>query len=102
MDSFASSVASMLLALVVVLALAWGVLRMLRSRLDGRGAAGADGGDALRFVRALPVGAKERVVLVEHRGERWLLGVTAGGISTIAHWRADGTVRTAPGGPPPG
>jgi flagellar protein FliO/FliZ len=39
-------------------------------------------------VRALPVGTKERVVLVEHRGERWLLGVTAGGISTIAHWSA--------------
>jgi len=26
------------------------------------------------------------VVIVEHRGERWMLGVTAGGISTIAHW----------------
>jgi flagellar protein FliO/FliZ len=25
-------------------------------------------------------------VLVEHRGERWMLGVTAGGISTVAHW----------------
>ena len=37
-------------------------------------------------MRALPVGAKERVVIVEHRGARWMLGVTAGGISTIAHW----------------
>jgi flagellar protein FliO/FliZ len=44
--------------------------------------------DALRFVRALPVGAKERVVIVEHRGARWMLGVSAGGISTIAHWPA--------------
>jgi flagellar protein FliO/FliZ len=35
----------------------------------------------------LPVGAKERVVIVEHRGERWMLGVTSGGISTLAHWR---------------
>ena len=25
-------------------------------------------------------------MLVEHRGERWMLGVTAGGISTVAHW----------------
>ena len=28
------------------------------------------------------------VVIVEHRGTRWMLGVTAGGISTIAHWSA--------------
>jgi flagellar protein FliO/FliZ len=34
------------------------------------------------------VGAKERVVIVEHRGERWMLGVTAGGISTLARWPA--------------
>ena len=57
----------------------------VKGRLQPRGASGA-ADDALRFVRALPVGAKERVVVVEHRGERWMLGVTAGGISTIAHW----------------
>ena len=68
MESFALSFAGMVLALAAVLALAWLLLRLLR------------------FVRALPVGAKERVVIVEHRGERWMLGVTAGGISTIAHW----------------
>ncbi len=86
MESFALSFASMLLALAVVIGLAWVVLRVLRDRMQPRAASGAAGDDALRFVRALPVGAKERVVLVEHRGERWMLGVTAGGISTIAHW----------------
>lgn len=84
MESFALSFASMLIALALVLALAWFVLRFARSRLQRPGAAGED--DALRFVRALQLGAKERVVVVEHRGERWLLGVSAGGISTIAHW----------------
>ncbi len=86
MESFALSFASMILALAVVLALAWLVLRFMRSRMQPRvvGPGGTDEG--LRFVRALPVGAKERVVIVEHRGERWMLGVTAGGISTIAHW----------------
>jgi flagellar protein FliO/FliZ len=87
MESFALSFGSMLLALAVVLALAWVLLKVLRSRLSPRGSGRADD-DALRFVRALPVGAKERVVIVEHRGERWMLGVTAGGITTIAHWRA--------------
>jgi flagellar protein FliO/FliZ len=74
-----------MLALGFVLALAWIALRFLKGRLQPRGVPGR-GDDALRFVRALPVGAKERVVIVEHRGERWMLGVTSGGISAIAHW----------------
>jgi flagellar protein FliO/FliZ len=85
MESFATNFAVTLLALGFVIALAWVCLRLLRDRLQPRGAPGqAD--DALRFVRALPVGTKERVVIVEHQGARWMLGVTAGGISTIAHW----------------
>ena len=88
MESFFLSFLSMLLALAFVLALAYGAARLLRARLSPRTSNGGAGDDALRFVRALPVGAKERVVIVEHRGERWLLGVTGGGISTIAHWRA--------------
>jgi len=89
MESFALSFASMLLALALVIALAWGLLRLLRARLQPRGAPGPGGDDSLRYVRALQLGAKERLVLVEHRGERWMLGVTAGGISTVAHWPRD-------------
>ena len=85
MESFAMNFIVTMLALGFVLALAWVALRFLKARLQPRGASGgAD--DALRFVRALPVGAKERVVIVEHRGERWMLGVSPGGISAIAHW----------------
>ena len=94
MESFVLSFASMLIALAIVLALAWLVLRVMRARMQPRGA-GASGDDALRFVRALPVGAKERVVIVEHRGARWMLGVTAGGISTIAHWPGEEKVEPA-------
>jgi flagellar protein FliO/FliZ len=86
MESFALSFASMLLALAIVLALAYVVLRILKARMQPRGPQGGGADEALRFVRALPVGAKERVVIVEHRGARWMLGVTAGSISTIAHW----------------
>ena len=87
MESFALNFASMLLALACVIALAWFALRLLRDRLQPGARPGQPGNpDTLRFIRALPVGTKERVVIIEHRGERWMLGVTAGGISTIAHW----------------
>jgi len=86
MESFALNFTGMMLALTVVIAIAWLALRLLRRRLQPGPKAGPGAGAALRFVRALPVGPKERVVIVEHRGERWMLGVTAGGINTIAHW----------------
>lgn len=89
MESFAMSFASMLLALAVVIAIAWLALRLLRDRMQPRAKGTVGDDDLLRFVRALPVGAKERVVIVEHRGERWMLGVTAGGISTLARWPAN-------------
>jgi flagellar protein FliO/FliZ len=97
MESFALSFASMVIALALVIALAWVVLRFMRSRLQG-GAPGPGNEDALRYVRALQLGAKERVVIVEHRGQRWMLGVTAGGISTLAHWPEAGAQRGEKGG----
>ena len=105
MEAFVSHFARMLAALALVLALAWIALRVLRSRMDAKGALAKGlpaSSEALRFVRALPVGPKERVVVVEHRGERWMLGVAAGGISTIAHWPAEGAaavVETRPAMP---
>lgn len=89
MESFVLSFASMLLALAFVIGLAWLVLRFMRSRMQPRAPAGSTSDETLRFVRALSIGAKERVVIVEHRGARWMLGVTTGGISTIAHWPDD-------------
>lgn len=80
------NLATTVLALAFVLLLAWLLLRGWR-RLQSMGVrAPADPAQALHFVRALPVGARERVVLIEHAGERWMLGVTAGGISLLARW----------------
>lgn len=86
MNDFPLQLLSTLLALALVLALAWVTLRLLRGRLPG-GPARADGSsDALRFLRAMPVGSRERVVLIEHRGEQLLLGVAQGGVSLLARW----------------
>lgn len=98
MENFASSVFTMLLALAFVLALAWFSIRLLRRMHLGR-STGPDGGP-LRFVRALPVGARERVVVVQYRGEEWVLGVTAGGISLLG--RAPATDAQAPREPSQG
>jgi flagellar protein FliO/FliZ len=89
--------ASTLLALAFVLLLAWVLIRGWRRLQDYGGRKPAEDGDALRFVRALPVGARERVVLLDHGGERWMLGVTAGGITLLARWPQGGT----PPGPQP-
>jgi flagellar protein FliO/FliZ len=86
MQDLMLNLASTVVALAFVLLLAWVLIRGWRrlQRFSGPGATAE--ADALRFVRALPVGARERVVLVDHAGERWMLGVTAGGISLLARW----------------
>ena len=85
MDTFASSIATTLVALAFVLGLAWVSLRVLKRLQQGRGVeGGAPGASVPRFVRALPVGARERLVIVHYRGHEWMLGVTAGGISVLA------------------
>ena len=90
-------------ALAFVLLLAWVLIRGWR-RLQALGGPRSDGGEALRFVRALPVGARERVVLLDHAGERWMLGVTPGGITLLARWpqgaaaAGEGAAITTPGG----
>lgn len=71
-------------ALALVLALAWLVLRALRGRLTGVSAPGA--GPLLRVLRQWPLGPRERLVLIELRGEQCLLGVTAGGMQVLARW----------------
>lgn len=82
--------AGIVVALAVVSALAWGaVWLMKRFGLGGAGGPGAPWGSGgappdLRFVRALPVGPRERLVVVEWRGETLLLGVTAGAVSVLS------------------
>ncbi len=66
-------------ALVLVLGLIVGLAWLLK-RMPGSGFRQADG---LRVVASLPLGAKERAVVVEVGGRQLLLGVTAHGIRTL-------------------
>lgn len=84
-----------LAATAVVLALAWAILRAVRKVRD-TGRVG-DPAATLRFVRALPLGQRERVVLIDIRAERLLLGVAEGGVTLLARWPSgDGGAERAP------
>lgn len=78
MENFAAELVSTFFALILVLAIAWLVLRFIKRTQFHKSS-----DESLRFLRALPVGSRERVVLVQYRGKEYMLGVTSGGINLI-------------------
>jgi flagellar protein FliO/FliZ len=99
-----SSVLALILSLALVLGLAWGAIFLLRRWQDralGAREAGTSHDRPLRFVRALPLGQRERVVLIEVGDETMLLGIGAGGVTLLSRWDAAGAaVRIPPAAPP--
>lgn len=83
-----SSLLAVVIALAVVLGLAFVLLKGLRRWQDRFQTAESEGERPIRFLRAMPLGQSERVVLIEARGEVMLVGVTAGGISLLKSWPA--------------
>lgn len=91
--SFFSALVVTVVSLAVVLGLAWIVILLLKKIQDrGLGNDGSPDEDRpLRFLRALPLGPRERIALIEVEGERMLVGVAAGGVTLLARWpRRDG------------
>jgi flagellar biogenesis protein FliO len=72
-----SSIVGTLVALLFVLALAWGGLHVLKRLQLGRGPIAGQGPQLLRSVS---VGPRERLVVVRHHDQEMLLGVTAASI----------------------
>ncbi len=85
-----SSILAIVLALGFVLAMAWGTIFLLKKWQDRQlGETDATGTDwSIRFLRALPLGQRERVALIEVRGETLLIGITAGSMSVLSRWSA--------------
>lgn len=81
--SSSQSIMQMLSGLAVVLALfialAWLLKRFGRGQLHG-------GGTLFRTLGAMPVGTRERLLLIEIGGEQFVLAVTPGQISKIHHF----------------
>jgi flagellar protein FliO/FliZ len=82
LGSLAQQLGGVLLALLLVLLLAWGVLKLLSRSVHGAGN-GRGAAAALRVERVLSLGARERLVLVRYGEVQLLLGVTAGGIHLL-------------------
>lgn len=83
-----SSLLAVVIALGIVLGLAYVLLRLLRSWQDRVHGAAEEGEKPIRFLRTLPLGQNERVVLIEVRDEVMLVGVTPGGVSLLKSWPA--------------
>jgi flagellar protein FliO/FliZ len=86
--TFLSSILALVLALAFVLGLAWGVIWLLRKWQDQQSGGVGEGVNdrPIRFLRSLPLGQRERVTLIEARGETMLIGVCAGSITLLARW----------------
>lgn len=93
-----SSILAVVLALAVVLGMAWGVIWLLKKLQDRQMGVSekGEGEPPIRFLRSLPLGQRERVVLIEARGETMLVGVTTGSINLIARWPAEGVAPVPP------
>lgn len=77
----------MLIALAIVLGLAWVCLKFLRQWQErGVGGRAGEPDRQLRFVRALAVGQRERLLLVEAEGELMLIGVSTGSVTLLRNW----------------
>jgi flagellar protein FliO/FliZ len=93
--SFAAQAAGMVIALVLVLGLAWLCLAVLKRLQLGRLPAGAS---AAQVIGSVALGPRERVVTLRWHGRDYLLGVTPAAIQVID--QSDAVVEALPAAPP--
>lgn len=86
-----ASLVSILVAIALVAGLAFGFIYLLKLWQDRSISAAEQRGSGvgLRFMRALPLGQAERLVLVEVGDEVLLLGVAAHGVTLLKSWPSD-------------
>jgi len=78
------SIAALALVLALFAALVWG-LRKLQFRQLPEGEA------AMRVVQRLAIDSKHSLIEVDHRGKRYLMGLSPTGISAISDYSVDET-----------
>lgn len=78
MDNFPITLLMTLLALILVLVLAWFSIRML-TRMAGK----AQSGNRIRINQTVVVGSRERLMLVQCNDREYFLGVTSHSITLL-------------------
>jgi flagellar protein FliO/FliZ len=97
-STFVSYFLSVLIALGIVLLLAWVTIRLLAGRLGTLG----PGGRNIRVIETMPLGAKRSLHIVEVGEKVYLIGCTDGGVTLLAELdRASLTIPEKPA-PRPG
>jgi len=86
-DGFLTLMLQSVAGLAVVLAI-FGLLVWMLKRLQQQRYAHSDG-TAMRVVQRFGIDAKHSVVELNHRGRSYLIGISPGGMSTIASFSAD-------------
>ena len=66
------------MALVLVVAMAWLLIKALKGFQTRQGQ-----GNRIKLLLTLPVGSRERLVVVAYRECEYLVGITPGGISLL-------------------
>lgn len=75
--NIATTLAALVLVVVVILGLAWLLKRMKLPGIQG-------GDSTMKIIRQLPVGQRERIVLLQVGDEQMLVGITPQNISLIS------------------
>ncbi|MES9938964.1 MAG: flagellar biosynthetic protein FliO [Candidatus Thiodiazotropha sp. 6PLUC2] len=78
MESYTQDLFFTLMALIVVIALAWLFIKALKSLHNNQ-----SDGNRINLMLTLPVGSRERVVVLSYRDSEYLVGITAGGMSLL-------------------
>jgi flagellar protein FliO/FliZ len=88
-----SSIFAIIIALALVIAMAWGAIWIIKKIQDKQMGVRDDLSPerGMHFIRSMPLGQRERIVLVEVGDRELLLGVTAGSINLLADWPVNGT-----------
>lgn len=90
--SFASNIWQLVLALGAIIALIFAMSFLLKRLQHGV----LQQNKALKIVGAMALGQREKMVLVEVKGEEFLLGVANGQVSCLHHFNGDAQQHSAP------
>jgi flagellar protein FliO/FliZ len=84
MNSYLQELLFVILALIFVVVMAWLLLKGLKGFHSQYG-----DGTRIKLLLTLPVGTRERLVVVNYRGQEYLLGITPGGVNLVDKLPAD-------------